>query len=93
MIEKLNEIIISNPTPPARKESIELLLLPARVQEVIQPERHTLTDATSDEIHDFVTKQTHLDAERQKALEEKLKKIQERLHATKEPMTDTGIGI
>jgi hypothetical protein len=93
MIEKLSEIIISNPTPPARQESIELLLLPARVQEVNRQERHTLTDATEKEIHDFVAKQTHLDAERQEALEEKLKKIQERLQATKTTNTDTGVGI
>jgi predicted esterase YcpF (UPF0227 family) len=93
MIEKLNEIIISNPTPPARQESIEVMLLPARVQAENRPERHTLTDATTDEIHDFVAKQTHLDAARQEALEEKLKKIQERLQATKTTTTDTGVGI
>jgi hypothetical protein len=93
MIEKLNEITISNPTPPARRESIEIMLLPARVQEEKRQERHTLTDATPGEIHDFVTKQTHLDAARQEALEEKLKKIQERLQATKTTNTDTGVGI
>lgn len=93
MIEKLNETIISNPTPPARRESIEIMLLPARVQEEKRQERHTLTDATPEEIHDFVAQQTHLDADRQKALEEKLKNIQERLQATRTQKTDTGVGI